>query len=200
MSKNKRVKVMEEETSTNVKHPRLKSASRILDPTSSDPASIALPEILESVVVSLNTHQTAKKNESVSIDGEISVAKEENVSTTTTHKPQIDNLEKEEILASFEGLTVGEGKTREQAYKIISDIKGKSMKTNILRWLKEREERIRSGGEPKPDGRKERSGRKPYNATNDTGEDGENPKPRAKRAVGVKYEKKTPSRYVFISI
>lgn len=163
MSKNKRKNVEEEtieeeeETSiTNVKHPRLKSASRI---ASSNPSSIALPEILENENIPLNTHKTAKKNELVAsftnfVDGEKSVTKE-TLESSDSRKPQIDNLEKDEILASFEVLTSGEGKTREQAYKIIGDIKGKSMKTNILRWIKERDDLLRTGT-PKQDGRKER--------------------------------------------
>lgn len=188
MSKNKR-KVIEE-TSTNVKHPRLKSASRI---ASSNPASIALPEILETVIP-LNTHKTipVKRSELGSgPDGEKSHVSGE------SRKPQIDNHEKEEILASFEALTTGEGKTREQAYKIISDIRGKSMKTNILRWLKERDDLLRTGT-PKPDGRKERRSSAEGSVISSKARaadsaDGDAPAPRVKKTVSLRATSSVPS-------
>lgn len=71
-------------------------------------------------------------------------------------KPQIDESHKEEILAYVEYLTKTEGKRAEEAYRIIAEQCGKSMKTNILRWKKERLD-AQAAGQSKSDGRRANS-------------------------------------------
>lgn len=71
-------------------------------------------------------------------------------------KPQVDETQKDELLTYFDYLIKTEGKRAEEAYRIIAEQCGKSMKTNILRWKKERLD-AQDAGESRSDGRRSNS-------------------------------------------